>query len=149
MAKTKKETKQAHPGQTESWMKEGVVEDLVRLIESSDARVEPLLEALTRRVVRYLSSPEQDHGLGENVRVVGEPGKIPAALAKADAKIGQSLVSKTEDDDDGQPSDPAVQYPNLKYAQPKYSNVESVLKYVEDPAETAPGVKLVIMNFND
>lgn len=39
-------------------------------------------------------------------------------------------------------------FPNLKYAKPKYKNVDSVLKYIEETQDTG-GIKLVIMNFND
>ena len=39
-------------------------------------------------------------------------------------------------------------FPNLKYAKPKYQNMESVLKYIEQAQDTG-GFKLVIMNFND
>ena len=39
-------------------------------------------------------------------------------------------------------------YPNLKYSGHKYSDVDSVLKYVERDEEKG-GFKLVIMNFND
>ena len=42
----------------------------------------------------------------------------------------------------------ATSFPNLKYAKPKYKDMESVLKYVEQDQEKG-GVKLVIMNFND
>lgn len=42
-----------------------------------------------------------------------------------------------------------VIYPNLKYKEPKYEGVESVLNYVEDEESEDDGVKLVIMNFND
>ena len=38
--------------------------------------------------------------------------------------------------------------PNLKYAKPKYQDVESLLNYIESK-EDEGGVKLVIMNFND
>jgi hypothetical protein len=44
--------------------------------------------------------------------------------------------------------DGRTSFPNLKYAKPKYKNVESVLKYIEDSQDTG-GFKLVIMNFND
>ena len=42
-----------------------------------------------------------------------------------------------------------TKYPNLKYAKPKYENVESILKYIESPDDKPAIVKLVIMNFND
>lgn len=41
-----------------------------------------------------------------------------------------------------------VIFPNLKYRQPKYQKMDSVLKYVENEDDKY-GVKLVIMNFND
>lgn len=49
-----------------------------------------------------------------------------------------------DDDEDGTGSS----FPNLKYAKPKYKDVESVLRYVESSEDTG-GIKLVIMNFND
>lgn len=42
-----------------------------------------------------------------------------------------------------------VIFPNLKYRQPKYQKMDSVLKYVETEEDDKYGVKLVIMNFND
>lgn len=42
-----------------------------------------------------------------------------------------------------------VIFPNLKYRQPKYQKMDSVLKYVETEGDDKYGVKLVIMNFND
>lgn len=42
-----------------------------------------------------------------------------------------------------------VIFPNLKYRQPKYQKMDSVLKYVETEDDDKYGVKLVIMNFND
>ena len=53
-----------------------------------------------------------------------------------------------EDDDEDEVEGSGSSYPNLKYAKPKYKNVESVLKYVESD-EDRGGLKLVIMNFND
>ena len=41
-----------------------------------------------------------------------------------------------------------VSFPNLKYAKPKYQNIESLLNYIESK-ESEGGLKLVIMNFND
>jgi hypothetical protein len=42
----------------------------------------------------------------------------------------------------------AASFPNLKYAKPKYQNIESLLNYMESK-ESQGGLKLVIMNFND
>ena len=38
--------------------------------------------------------------------------------------------------------------PSLNYARPRYQNVESILKYIEQDNDKG-GVKLVIMNFID
>lgn len=75
---------------------------------------------------------------------------IQSALAKAEEKLNEALnLSVDSDDDDGDPSVPEPNFPNLKYAKAKYKNMESVLKYVESDNGSGGGVKLVIMNFND
>ena len=51
-----------------------------------------------------------------------------------------------EDEDEADAAGPSL--PNLKYAKPKYKDVESILRYVESD-DGPSGVKLVIMNFND
>ena len=59
------------------------------------------------------------------------------------------MITNDGDDDDGaEITGTGSSFPNLKYAKPKYKNIESILKYV-DQAEELGGVKLVIMNFND
>lgn len=57
-------------------------------------------------------------------------------------------LDSIEGDDDDEVDGGRSSFPNLKYAKPKYKNVESVLKYIEDSQDTG-GIKLVIMNFND
>jgi len=75
---------------------------------------------------------------------------IRSALAKAEEKLNRALnLSVDNDDDDDDASDPRANFPNLKYARPKYKNMESVLKYIESDDGRSGGVKLVIMNFND
>lgn len=75
---------------------------------------------------------------------------IQSALAKAEEKLNRALsLSVDNDDDDDDLSDPRANFPNLKYAKPKYKNMESVLKYIESDDGRSGGVKLVIMNFND
>ncbi len=81
------------------------------------------------------------------------------ALAKADMKAGKilrkvqikALNSNSQDldeEDEDEINVEGAQFPNLKYAKPKYKNIHSLLRYIESPSE-AGGVKLVIMNFND
>ncbi len=69
--------------------------------------------------------------------------RVQGALAKLLARCVDDLGRET-----GAGPSPASSYPNLKYAGHKYSDLDSVLKYVEKD-EDAGGVKLVIMNFND
>ena len=77
--------------------------------------------------------------------------ELDARLQKAEAKLDK-LLDKLRaghlDQDEDAISDARSTFPNLKYARPKYENVESVLKYV-DQDDDSGGVKLVIMNFND
>ena len=84
-------------------------------------------------------------------------GKLDPVLQKAltlerlDPRL-RSLERRLKDlepdhgdhDDDGTDAT----FPNLKYAKPKYKDVESVLRYVES-GDAGGGLKLVIMNFND
>ena len=69
--------------------------------------------------------------------------RVQGALAKLLARCVDDLGRET-----GAGPSPESSYPNLKYAGHKYSDLDSVLKYVEKD-EDAGGVKLVIMNFND
>ena len=70
--------------------------------------------------------------------------RVEAALQKAEVKLERAPVRAPE----GEARDAGSSLPNLKYARPKYNNVESILKYVE-AEDDRPGVKLIIMNFND
>ncbi len=64
-------------------------------------------------------------------------------------KVNRKLSGEqTEDEDEDEIKGTDSNYPNLKYAQPKYKNLESVLKYIESKDDNG-GVKLIIMNFND
>ena len=59
----------------------------------------------------------------------------------------KELIAQLKDEDEAKGT--GTKYPNLKYAKPKYENVESILKYIESPDDKPAIVKLVIMNFND
>ena len=66
-------------------------------------------------------------------------------------QIVRGMGSDADDDDDDDDDDVAgagSSLPNLKYAKPKYKDVESVLKYIESDDDKGT-IKLVIMNFND
>ncbi len=62
-------------------------------------------------------------------------------------KMGIKWSGEDEDEDKDEIKGTGARYPNLKYAKPKYRNLESVLKYAD--GNPVQGLKLVIMNFND
>ena len=62
--------------------------------------------------------------------------------------LGEDCAELRRWRDDGGAKEGSSSFPNLKYAMPKYNNVESLLNYVEKGEEQG-GLKRVIMNFND
>ena len=98
-----------------------------------------LLEQLAQEMVRQLRRVGRGNGLSGN--------GLAARLEKVERKLEKLAVSDQDDDED-ETAEAGSGFPNLKYARPKYKNVESILKYVERD-EDKGGVKLVIMNFND
>lgn len=54
-----------------------------------------------------------------------------------------------DDDDDDNDDDGTSRFPNLKYAKPKYNNVDSIVKNIGGGDGGDDGVKVTIMNFND
>ena len=73
--------------------------------------------------------------------------RVEAALQKAESKL-EKAAARASGADEGEARVAESSLPNLKYAKPKYNNVESILKYVE-AEDDKRGVKLIIMNFND
>ena len=124
----------------------GLVDEIEdhRAVEKSIAAdvAETLLQQLAQEVVRQLAnessvSPAQDD--------------LETRLARLETQLreltGGSTENEVEDDDD-EVEGTGSSFPNLKYAKPKYKDVESILRYVESDDDKS-GVKLVIMNFND
>ena len=128
---------------------EKIAHDLVLEMKGHDGRgvatsadvVDLLLQQLAGKVASLLddsSSPETSP-----TRVV------EAKLQKAERHLEKLTDSQDDEDEDEDEIDGGgSDFPNLKYAKPKYKNVESVLKYIEGQDGTA-GFKLIIMNFND
>ena len=112
-----------------------------RRIETSEpaATVDVLLQQLATSVVGLLRE-------AGSRQPVTDPA-LEARLQKAERRLAK-LASVDGDDDDDGPDGSWGGTPNLKYAKPKYKDVESVLKYVEDE-DGCSAIKLVIMNFND
>ena len=121
----------------------GLAEDLSRppkrSAPGSPGMADQLLDELVNHVAQAMhvsDEPEQ--------KIAG-----PVDPGHQDLKRrGVDLDSIDGDDDDDEVHGGRSSFPNLKYAKPKYKNVESVLKYIEDSQDTG-GIKLVIMNFND
>jgi hypothetical protein len=88
----------------------------------------------------------------DNVIFTSNENEGEQGLAKAEKKLEKLnkklLGEKQNDNDEDEVKNTDSSFPNLKYARPKYKNVDSVLKYIEGQEE-GKGVKLVIMNFND
>ncbi len=101
--------------------------------------IDLLLQQLVKEVVRQLKEANVSQGLSDE--------DVEAKLQKVERKLEKRGITGQDDDED-EVSATGSSFPNLKYAKPKYKNIESILKYVEGD-EDKGGVKLVIMNFND
>ncbi len=98
-----------------------------------------LIPQLAHEVVRQLKGNRLNEGSPDE--------ELYARLEKAERKL-EKLALGVRGNDEDEIAGTGSSFPNLKYARPKYKNVESILKYVERD-EDKGGVKLVIMNFND
>ena len=110
---------------------------LPRPVKSSMADV--LLKQLAGEVLRQL----EDEASGDDT------GHLENRLTSLEALVHQLVAADVDEEDEEEQEDEDSQsrFPNLKYAKPKYKDVDSVLKYIEDGDSGA--LKLVIMNFND
>ncbi len=128
-------------------MKQGlqdVAHDIARglvLVEKSASVsiIDLLLQQLVGEVVRQLKEANSGKGLSDE--------DVEAKLQKVERKLEKRGITGQDDDED-EVTGTGNSFPNLKYAKPKYKNIESIFKYVERD-EDKGGVKLVIMNFND
>lgn len=130
--------------------------------------IDLLLQQLTKEVVKQLKEANAGKGLSDEdveaklEKVAREPKEaktdkelsdenVLAKLQKVESKLEKRGITVEDDDNDEDEDEVAgngSSFPNLKYAKPKYKNVESILRYIESD-EDKGGVKLVIMNFND
>ena len=100
--------------------------------------IDLLLDQLAEEVVSELTA---DLKAGTATHV------LEARLETLEKKLNQ-LASTHSDEGDDEEDGRESRLPNLKYAKPKYKDVQSILKYIESEQDQG-GVKLVIMNFND
>ena len=115
-------------------MNGGLIEDR----PTATTLLDLLLQRLATEVARQLRAMSSSQDSFDD--------NLEAKLAKAEGKLARQLLDQAGVD--GGLTEATSDFPNLKYAKPKYKNVESILKYVERD-EDKGGVKLVIMNFND
>ena len=122
---------------------DGLVGEVVPASPPAQPRPATIVDLLLRELadrVAMLLGEFTTAGIVRNMRA-------EAALKKAEAKL-ERAAARASDDDEGDARVTRNSLPNLKYAKPKYNNVESILKYVE-AEDDGRGVKLIIMNFND
>ena len=109
----------------------------------SDENSEAKLQKVETKLEKQLTEADTGKGLSDE--------NVQAKLEKVEKKLekrGFTGEDEHEDNDEDEAAGTGSSYPNLKYARPKYKNIESILKYIERDEEKG-GVKLVIMNFND
>lgn len=115
---------------------------------TSSGIVDLLLRQLAREIVRQLEEAKGSDG-SSNQNLEARLQKVEKGLGKLVTGVaGEAEAEKEDDEDEDELVGAGSSFPNLKYAKPKYKNVESILKYIEGD-EDKGGVKLVIMNFND
>ena len=133
-------------------MRKALVRNVAREIRNSVIREAPLqraaprparagiadllLERLAEKVLQQLETEMDDTEAPTDLE------DRVSSLEMAVNKLAPAEIDEADDDDDG------GRFPNLKYAKPKYKDVESVLKYVESD-DDGGALKVVIMNFND
>ena len=100
--------------------------------------VDILLQKLAKNIVELLTEANSSEETSDE--------DLRPQLRKAQRRLKK--LARAGQDDDDELTGTGSSFPNLKYAKPKYKNVDTLLKYVEQDADTG-GIKLVIMNFND
>lgn len=116
---------------------------------TSASIVDLLLQQLAREIVQQLEKADVSKG-SSNHDLEARLQKVENGLEKLVVGVAGEVEKEDgdEDEDEDEVAGAGSSFPNLKYAKPKYKNVESILKYMESD-EDKGGVKLVIMNFND
>lgn len=111
-----------------------------------------LIEELAPQVAKEIKKELREEDLLKDKKIVINNKNTEKGLIKAEEKLEKVMRKlsgeQAEDEDEDEIKDTGSNYPNLKYAKPKYKNMESVLKYIESKDDNG-GVKLIIMNFND
>ena len=104
---------------------------------------ELLLDQLAGEVLSQLSADSDEGEIAVDIE-----GRITRLESLVQQIVGGTASEADDDDDEDEVDGAGSSLPNLKYAKPKYKDVESVLKYIESDDDKG-SIKLVIMNFND
>ena len=97
-----------------------------------------LVSVLADRVARELQSRQNGHE-------PDGPGTLLNLAKRIRDQAQSSRAGETDEQPEGSAANSRV---DIREKSPKYANIESLLRY-DDTRELGPGVKLVIMNFND
>ena len=124
-----------------------IAQDLVSDVRMASNTTEPespmfvglLVNRLAQEVVDQLDNSTPGNATASKA--------METRLQRLEHKLDRLLGTEAEEDAEDA-SARGSNFPNLKYAKPKYQNVESLLNYVERDDDKG-GLKLVIMNFND
>lgn len=104
-----------------------------------------LVSVLADRVALELQSRQN----GQNGQNGHEPTGPETLLNLARRMRNQAQSSRAEDtDEQAEGSAAADGRIDIREKSPKYANIESLLRY-DETRDLGPGIKLVIMNFND
>jgi len=134
----------------ESSYEEGTSHEMANEAVENEPEEEIRSRPVVSQATSSATSPEEEHLTLPVVSQKTSTGAAPMDTG-VQARIGaletqlEALAKRiTEAFQSGE----GTNLPNLKYAKPKYQNVESLLNYIESKDDEG-GVKLVIMNFND
>ena len=113
-------------------------------------------EGISTLLFQYLAN-EVARQLGAGSKEVATVQDLDSRLQALEATVGSLVPNEQagdgdegvdQDEDEDEVDGKGSSFPNLKYAKPKYKDMDSVLRYV-DEQDGGGGIKLVIMNFND
>ena len=131
----------------------GMGKDLVDALDHELSRqaTAPTMKTESAELLDLLVSALADRVAIElQKRQNGDAPAAPEALLNLARRIREERQSSQDEETDAQTNDSATDGPQVddQEKSPKYANIESLLRY-DEARDLGPGVKLVIMNFND
>ncbi len=129
----------------------GLAKELTDALNREISRQEPAPTAGPTELFELLVSVLADRvALELQSRQNGHEPDGPETLLNLAKRIRNQAQSSRSGNTDDQPEGSVAgdSRVDIREKSPKYANIESLLRY-DDTRELGPGVKLVIMNFND